>query len=155
DMVSVFANEFENIIDDEFVYAHKDEFEMNKLVEMERKVLGFNFSNHPTSAYLNLLKINTLNISKYIGMNVNMILYVENLNEIKTKNGDDMAFIKCSDMYGMIDCVVFPKVYEKYHANKGDLIYVFAKVEVRNSQIQLIINNVKVRGDNNGNGSFN
>lgn len=155
DIVSAFANQFETIVDNEFVYTHKDEFEMSKLVEMERRALGFNFSSHPTSTYSDLLKINTLNINKYVNANVNMILYVEGVNVIKTKSGEDMAFIKCSDMYGMIDGVIFPKTYAKFPINKDDLIYVNAKVEYRNSNIQLIVNNIKVRGEDNGVSSIN
>lgn len=155
EMVSSFPNQIETLVKNDFRYAQKDEYSLNELVYMERKALGFNFSNHPTSTYPNFLKINTLNISKYIGKNVNMVLYVEHCNVIKTKNGNDMAFIKCSDMYGMVDCVIFPKVYEKYAVNPGELIYVYSKVDYRNDQIQLIINDLKIRGDNNGNGSFN
>lgn len=154
-MVGAFGTHKESGEDNEFIYTSKPEYSINELVAFERRALGFNFSNHPTSSYVEFLKINTLNITKFINKNVNMVLYVESKNEIKTKKGEDMAFLKCSDMYGVIDGVLFPRIYEKIVVNKDDLIYVYAKVEIRNDQVQLIINNVKVRGDSNDNGSFN
>ncbi len=152
DMISVFSDQFENIVGGEFSYTAKKEFDISTRVKNERNALGFNFSNHPTSMYSDLLKINTLNLSKYVNGNVKMILYIESINEIKTKAGDNMAFLKCSDMYGIVDGVLFPRVFEKYDVRKEDLIYVSAKVEVRNAQLQLIINNIKVRGDEDDNG---
>lgn len=146
DMLGFYIDESTNVFDEEFVFANLNEYSVEEIVEFERNVLGFNFNNHPTSSFSDLLKINTLNIKKFVNTFVNMILYVEKVKVIKTKNGNDMAFVKCSDMYGTIDAVVFPKLLEKYNIEKGNLIYASCKVEYRNGKIQLVINNFKIRG---------
>ncbi len=135
------------IVDSEFVYTKFDEFTTQELVDYERAVLGFNFSLHPTSLYASKMEVTTLNISEYVNHNVQMILYVDNVRKIKTKKGDDMAFVSCSDIYGIIEAVCFPRFMQKYNVEKGNVIYVYGKVEYRNDRIQLIMENIKIRSD--------
>ncbi|MFV0499245.1 MAG: DNA polymerase III subunit alpha [Bacilli bacterium] len=145
DVVNSFPDYLENGLSDEMYFISRDEFKKSELVLNERKVLGFNFSTHPTSAYAELLEVNTLNISSNERRNVKMILYIESYREIKTKRGENMAFLNCSDMYGTIECVLFPKAYNSLNVEIGTLIYADGKVEVRNDNLQLIINNFKVK----------
>lgn len=129
----------------EFVYTKFEEYSILELVEFERNALGFNFSLHPTSIYTDKMEITTLNVKEYLNRNVSMILYVDGIRKIKTKKGDDMSFVTCSDIYGIIEAVCFPRIYEKTEINKGDVIYVYGKVEYRNDRVQLIMENIKVR----------
>ncbi len=136
-----------SIVGEEFVYTKLDEYTTQELVNFERDVLGFNFSLHPTSIYTDKMQVTSLNMKEYVNHNVQMILYVENVRKIKTKNGDDMAFVSCSDIYGIIETVCFPRFMQKYNVEKGSVIYAYGKVEYRNDKCQLIMENIKVRSD--------
>ncbi len=129
----------------EFLYQEQDEFEMHHLIFKERELLGFNFSNHPTSLYPKFLEINSMNIKTYLNQKVKMMLYIEKVKEHVTKNGETMAFITCSDMYGEIDVVAFNSVYDSKYIHKGVLMYAYSRVEVRNKKIQLNLISYKVK----------
>lgn len=50
----------------------------------------------------------------YDGMKVSMIGMISNIKTLITKKNKMMAFIEVEDLYGIIEVVVFPNVYEKY-----------------------------------------
>ena len=75
---------------------------------------------------------------------INIYLLIDNIREINTTKGDKMAFLTASDEYGEIDMVLFPRVYEKhYNINRGDIVYITAKVEKRANEFQLVINDIE------------
>ena len=61
------------------------------------------------------------------------------MKEISTKKNDKMGFITGSDELNTIDVVLFPKIYEQYSLEKGDIILVRAKVEKRFDKLQLVV----------------
>ncbi len=137
----------QTLFQEEFYYTKIEEYTTTELVKLEKDVLGFNFSLHPTSLYINKMQVNTLNLNEYLNKRVQMVLYVESIKTIKTKRGDDMAFVKCSDIYGMVEAVCFPRVLKKSTIASGDLIYVYGKIDKRNDKYQLVIDNFKVRSE--------
>ena len=81
----------------------------------------------------------TINISDLIvGNNIKVLCSIDRINVIKTKKGDEMAFMSISDDTGNVDAVLFPKTYqevkEELEVNKIALLY--CKVENRESKIQ-------------------
>lgn len=53
----------------------------------------------------------------YDGMKVSMIGMISNIKTLITKKNKMMAFIEVEDLYGIIEVVVFPNVYEKYQGS--------------------------------------
>jgi len=107
------------------------EFPQRNLLVMEKETLGIYISGHPLQPYEDELKrITTLNTSEILQANEHMENNMsENLdgkrvviggiinskkNKI-TKNNNMMAFIDLEDLYGTIECIVFPATYEKYN----------------------------------------
>ncbi len=121
-----------------------DEYDDSYLLESESELLGFYFSNHPVTKYKR--DINILNISKYFDKNVRMILLIESIKEIKTKNNDKMAFLKLSDEYGCIDGVVFPIYYKEIYNSLRKMIVInaYCKVERRLNKYQLVLNKIEI-----------
>jgi DNA polymerase-3 subunit alpha len=69
---------------------------------------------------------------------------VKRKRQIETKNKDHMAFVNAEDEFGVIEVVLFPKVFEKnVNIDKGNIIKVTGIVERRNSDYQLIANNIE------------
>jgi DNA polymerase-3 subunit alpha len=72
-----------------------------------------------------------------------MVLYLEYIKEITTKNDKKMAFLKCSDEFGSIDIVIFPNLYENINIENKSILYVSGRVEKNMSRYQLVASNLK------------
>lgn len=123
-----------------------EEYEDNYLLESEKELLGFYLTNHPVTRYRRNNDLNIKNINMYFDKNIHMILLIENIKEIKTKNGEPMAFLKLSDEYGNIEGVIFPSYYKNVYdkLKKLQVTDIFCKVEKRLNEYQLVINNIEV-----------
>ncbi len=120
----------------------KDEFDKQVLQTKEIGVFGFYLSNNIISEYKRNYEniINSNDITNYFDKNVNMVLIIESIKEITTKNSKKMFFIKAGDEFGSIDITVFPDHYEEASSlNINDVIYVSGKVEKRMSRYQLVV----------------
>ena len=61
------------------------------------------------------------------------------LTEVKekaTKKGDYMAFVTLEDMTGQIECLVFPRVFEKYRMllNTDEAVVISGRISVREDE---------------------
>lgn len=121
------------------------EYDNLYLLEKESELLGFYFSNHPVTRYKRENGISTKIIEKYYDKNINIILLIESIKEIKTKNNEKMAFLKLSDEYGNIDAVIFPSYYKDIYNDLKRMVVVntYCKVEKRLNNYQLVINKIE------------
>ncbi len=116
----------------------KGEYSLEELREKEYNSYGFYLTNHPSSIYKdkNIMKIN--NIRNYFDKRVRCIVLLEKMRTIKTKKGDNMAFLSCSDETGSTDFVIFPKIYNMLlNINKGDLLNIEGRVSKRFDTYQI------------------
>ncbi|MDD4831829.1 MAG: DNA polymerase III subunit alpha [Bacilli bacterium] len=122
-----------------------DEYTKEELSKREIDVFGFYLSNHPVISYkLNYENIiNSIDISNYFNKEINMILMIDNIKEINTKNGKQMAFVKGSDEFGSVDLVLFPKVYENNKIEIGNIFLIKGNVEKNMSKYQIVVSNLK------------
>lgn len=127
-------------------YVNIEPFSTETKLQFEKEVLGFYLSNHPIEPYKDLLtrmNVNSItNLKALIGTTVQIGAFITDQREIKTKKGEEMAFLVLSDETGEIDAVVFPIAYKKYFPllNKGEILYIQGKVEERDQKLQLIVN---------------
>lgn len=130
----------DDCLSDDIVYPDIPEYEPRVLLSMEKIMLGFYLSGHPLEEYEDRLKV----IRNIVSTDINVVnseeseepveniessnpTLIDNMNvvtggiltEIKiklTKNGDRMAFVTLEDMYGTMELIVFPKVFDKYNS---------------------------------------
>ncbi len=116
--------------------------EENRLNEINN--YGFYISNHPASRYTkDVMKV--VKIKDYVFKNVVCYVMVENVRRIKTKKGEDMAFILGSDETGNADFTLFPKNYYLLtKVNKNDLVKIYGLVSKRFDKYSITINNMEV-----------
>lgn len=103
------------------------EFEEKLLLSLEKEILGVYVSGHPLASYESKLeKISTLNISEILELNeenknnlvgdgskVSLGGIIINKKTMITKNNNMMAFVTLEDLFGTIDLIVFPNVFDK------------------------------------------
>ena len=124
---------------------YKEEYSVKEIMNIEQELFGLYLTNHPVSIardkYKNTIMIK--DIKNHFDKEVSLVVYVDSIKEVLTKNKDKMAFINGSDELEDISIVLFPKTYEKYHISKNDIIYVKGKVEKRFDKYQVIANNIE------------
>lgn len=126
-------------------YEDKEELPDQVLSDYEKEYLGFYVSTHPVEKafeekqYLGIYKLNNARDNQPI------FIQIDQLKRIRTKNGQNMAFITLNDGLNNLDGVVFPDAYKKFeiYLNKTDTLIVKGKFEYRNNKKQLIINQIE------------
>lgn len=102
------------------------EFPLNTLLAFEKEMLGIYLSGHPLSAYKQLVdKVSSFRTSDLLldeqeqlealdGRRVLMAAMVAKIKTKITKSDKFMAFLTCEDLTGSIECLLFPKVFERF-----------------------------------------
>lgn len=122
-----------------------DEYTNDELIDQQLSVFGFYLGNHPVNKYKKSGYLNSKGVKDYFNRFIRLILYIDNIREIITKNNDVMCFIKASDEYGMVDLTLFPNIYSKYNnIKKKDVVEIYGRVEKRFDKYQIIVNNLKI-----------
>ncbi len=123
----------EKFVDDEIELPQIEEFKPNKLLALEKEMLGFYFSAHPLDEYLELLKQKRDTTIKELKPNAKVIVggIINQVKQITTKNDRAMAFLTIEDESGEVEVVVFPNVYQKYSdlIQEDEVVLVKGKVE--------------------------
>ncbi len=90
--------------------------EVSDLLRLEKEVMGFYISGHPLDRYERILKGRYTPLEELEnpggGAEVSVAGVVTSLQVKKTRNGTYMAVFNLIDRTGVIECVVFPDVYE-------------------------------------------
>ncbi|SNX54828.1 DNA polymerase III subunit alpha [Thermoanaerobacterium sp. RBIITD] len=138
---SIHKNKERNITGQISLFVHEDdtdsinytlpdikEFSQNTILSMEKETMGLYISGHPLDEFQNdiqrITKYTTRDlknsddalIGKTIFDNQEVVLagIIESKKVKFTKNNNMMAFINLEDLYGTIEVIVFPTIYEKY-----------------------------------------
>lgn len=123
-----------------------DEFSKGELLSNEKASLGFYLSSHPTTIYKSRISnvINLVDIKNYFGKRVELLVMIDKVRVVNTKNNDRMAFYLASDDTAQADLTLFPKAYEKYKdIDKGEIVLVKGEVQRRFDKYQIIVNEIK------------
>ena len=126
-----------------------DEYPNKELTSKELELFGIYLGNNPITEIKKKenIKLNISELKNYLGTNVKIIVSVDRLKEIETKKSEKMLFITASDELSMIDAVLFPSTYAKFHnIEVGNAILLDAKVEMRSDKVQLVVNQVRILG---------
>jgi len=108
------------------------EYEEEILREKEFSSYGFYISNHPVSKYIDKNIVKLENIKNYFDKHIKSIVLIEKIKTIKTKKGENMAFVLASDETGVGEFTIFPKAYYMLSNLKiGDIINIQGRVTKR------------------------
>lgn len=104
------------------------EFSKDMILSMEKETMGLYISGHPLDEYQDdirrIANCTTRDLkngddsfakkSVFDDQDVVLVGIVENKKIKFTKNNNMMAFVNLADLYGTIEVIVFPAVYERY-----------------------------------------
>lgn len=135
-------------------YPDLPEFPMKDLLLYEREILGLCFSGHILDSY-------DKHLAELKPREINTILNDEDLRDRsrvsvaglitsrvvkKTKNDENMAFVKISDSYGEIELVVFPNMFNQYSSALvvDNVIFVEGQISLKDEEpAKIILNTCK------------
>jgi DNA polymerase-3 subunit alpha len=152
-------NLFSDFVEDvgflEVQYPNIKEFEKKYLLAMEKEMTGLYISGHPLEEFEDTLKVKTnTRISDIIttealeeeaieqvfrirdGDRVIIGGMISEVNKKVTRNNDMMAFVRLEDMYGGIEVIIFPKVFQNYKLliEEDQVIMVRGRVSIREEE---------------------
>ena len=117
-----------------------EEYNEQILREKELNSFGFYIRNHPASKYSNKNIMKMESKTKYFDKHIECVVLIEKIRKIKTKKGDDMAFITASDETGDSEFILFPKAYYMLNnIQNGELVNIRGRVTKRLNQYQISI----------------
>ena len=134
------------------------EYETMEKLSKEKSVLGVYVSGHPFEKFLPYFKDETFNCSMLNAytededgvktytelkheMPVTMGGMISAFKKLKTRSGTFMAFVTVEDLYGSVECVCFPKVYEKMRSflEADKVVSVLGKISIDAEKLPVII----------------
>ncbi len=139
-------------------YPNVREFDYKTKLTFEKEVIGVYVTGHPLDQYAD--KFAGLNFSTdmlenveedeegnqtYVdvkdGQYVSIGGMVTEARKISTKSGSVMCVITLEDVYGSIECVLFPKVYERLRSKvkEDGIAKVFGRLQLRDGETPNII----------------
>lgn len=123
----------------------RSEFSLEERLAHEEEYLGVYLAGHPVSQYRRISQ--HYNISQVVSLqenqSVNALVFVNHVKTIRTKRGEQMAFVSGSDQTGSIDVTVFPNLYKRVNSllEKNTVLLVNGKVETSRG-LQIIANQI-------------
>ena len=154
----------------ELDYPEIPEYSSKEKLSLEKTVLGIYFSGHPLADYkeqFDKFSFNTSYLNYYEeddegnktyteiteGESVSMGGIIAEYKRLSTKSGSTMAFIKVEDVYGQIEVICFPKVFDKARdlLKEENIVRITGKVQIKEGVPQIIADGIyafEVKEDN-------
>lgn len=121
-----------------------EEFSKEELLAFEKEIMGLYISGHPLEEYEEKWRKHITRTSLDFRINEEGDTVVEDgrnevigglISEITvkvTRNNSLMAFIQVEDLYGTVEVLIFPKIYEKYRGvlTEDNKIFVSGRITV-------------------------
>ena len=129
------------------ILEESDEYDKNELVKQELSSYGFYISNHPASKYQGKDIVKLSKVEEYFDKYLKCVVIIDSIRIIKTKKGDNMAFLSCSDETKSFDFVMFASGMAMLSdISKNDLVEIIGKVTRRLNDYQINISKIVKRG---------
>ncbi len=139
-------------------FPNMPEFPKEEILEKEKEVLGIYVSGHPLDEYKELMdRCSTASTLDFVpeeetgqttahdNGNYTLCGLVEQITVKMTRNNEAMAFVTLEDLFGQIEVVVFPKVYDNcrmlLEKNKG--IIVRGRASISEEEGKLLASEIK------------
>lgn len=138
-------------------YPNIPEYAHSYKLAKEKSVLGVYISGHPMESYMNKIKSATFNtgiLSYYEedddgnrtyteiknDMVVTMCGVILSTHRINTRTNQTMLAVTLEDLYGQIECIVFPKNYDKLKtvAIEEAVVMVSGRLQIKENEVKIL-----------------
>ncbi len=143
------ADQGDSLFSDAMTYPFAEDCPARVKLQMEKEATGVYMTGHPLDDWQDTLREMSFTTAKIAeaaeapdgGMSLDgspaeMGGILVSVNGKSTRKGDYMAFVTLEDMTGQIECLVFPKVYEKYQAQltEDSIAVISGRISVREDE---------------------
>ncbi len=123
----------------------KEEFPKDRLLAMEKEMLGIYVSDHPLIGLESQLKVQTdIQISHLKDERDGSVKWIGGIvaaeNKKMTKKGETMVFLTLEDLESRVEVVVFASVYQTYREilGKDKIILIKGRIDHRDNEVKMI-----------------
>jgi DNA polymerase-3 subunit alpha len=116
----------------------------------ERELIGLYVSDHPLSPYQKILKEKVTHFSHQLAETADkekvvVAGMVDHYRQHMTKKGNHMGFVTLEDLYGRVDLVIFPSVWEQvYHLVEIDkVLQAEGRIDASRGDPKVIVDTLK------------
>ena len=134
-------------------YPNVKEYDQKTKLVYEKNVLGVYVSGHPLEDYKEKFRKYNFSTVKLLskeedengetvytdvsdGISVSMGGIITAMKKVSTKSGQFMSILTVEDLYGSIECVMFPKIHEKYRnkIEQDNIVEIKGKLQLRDGR---------------------
>ncbi|GEK34713.1 DNA polymerase III subunit alpha [Kurthia sibirica] len=131
-------------------HAKADILSESDKLNFEKEVLGFYISTHPVTKIkadlqrpvTSLARVSSIKERSYLKCIANIV----EIKKIRTKKGEQMAFLQLEDDEGTVSATLFPQTFQPFEdmLQEGQLIYAEGFIEYRNHAPQLVVKKIEL-----------
>lgn len=143
----IFVEELGSLFaDSSYNWIETEDFTEVEKFRKEQEWLGVGISQHPLVQLSKnpLYPITSLrDLSE--GQATTVLVEIQSIRVIRTKKGENMAFLQVSDSKTKLEVTVFADRYRQFKdfLHEGSFYYLNGKVQARDGRLQLILNSLK------------
>ena len=122
----------------------REELNDLQLSTYEKEYLGFYISKHPVEKMFHRKQFLGIYTLANAANHQPILVQFDQIKQIRTKKGQQMAFVVVNDGIKVIDGVIFPEQYRQYgnQIQENEMYIVSGKFEQRNQKQQLVIQQI-------------
>jgi len=137
-------------INDSIILSRPPYNDKREELNWERELLGLYVSDHPLSPYQNILAQRVTHFSHQLAETADkekviVAGMVDHFRQHMTKKGNNMGFVTLEDLYGRIDLVVFPRIWEEsyYLIEMDKVLQAEGRVDASRGDPKIIVDTLK------------
>ena len=143
----IFVEELGSLFaDSSYSWTEANDYTEIEKFQKEQEWLGVGISQHPLVALAKKAIYPITSLSDLSeGQTATVLVEILSIRVIRTKKGENMAFLKVSDSKTNLEVTVFSNQYRQFKnlLHEGGFYYLNGKVQARDGRLQLVLNNLK------------
>ena len=143
----IFVEELGSLFaDSSYSWTDTEDFSNIEKFQKEQDWLGVGISQHPLLVLAKNPLYPIVSLSELSeGQTATVLVEIQSIRVIRTKKGENMAFLKVTDSKTSLEVTVFSEQYRQFKnlLHEGSFYYLNGKVQARDGRLQLVLNNLK------------
>lgn len=143
----IFVNELGSLFaDSSYNWVDSPDYTSIEKYQMEQELLGVGLSPHPLleiakQASQDFIPLDSLEEN----LQAKILVQLTGMRVIRTKSGQQMAFLNVTDTKKKFDVTIFPETFSKYRESltEGGYYYLTGKIQNREGRLQMVLNQVQ------------